>query len=360
LIFVAQRAERERWTQRVHFVLVYLAGTLLGTVLAHVALDGGSTSAERLTTSGNGGRLTVWKYSFDGLTERPIGGWGFGRFRAATQRHFSADFVRQFASDDVRQAWFDGHNLVVTTAVAVGVVGLVLAIWFGVASSVLARGPLAYFVLVLALTWLVQPAGLSTLPVGLLALGTSVPRLEAETVAATTRRPRMQLAFTMVGTLVAAWILVADVALKRAVDAQSADGIESAATLFPRDSVVADLAAQAWLLEFVESGRDDSIRPKVLRWSERSVDWEPDRPYFLASHAGRLLAFGDYSGARAALDRALVLQPWHIQSWLGLHAIAVRTDDADLRRQSLLNLCELGVPLDDCATLTTPPNSSGA
>jgi hypothetical protein len=289
--------------------------------------------------------LNAWRYGVEAAFDRPLTGWGFGRFRAATQGRFDAAFVRSSASDDVRQAWFDAHNIVLTVVVAVGIVGLAIAVWFAVEAVRLSHGPLLMFAIGVGGTWLLQPAGLATLPVVLLALGCAAPRFEREP-----SPPRLaaELVAGGLGLLLAGWLIVADLRLERAADPVDAAAVDAAARWFPGDSLVADLAAQAWFLEHVAGEPHEA---DVVAWSRRAVDREPDRPYLWASYAGRMIYFQRYEEARAALDEALELQPWHPQSWRLMYVLADRTDDEDLRMRAAQRLCELDEEIAECAHL---------
>ena len=70
---------------------------------------------------------------------------------------------------------------------------------------------------------------------------------------------------------------------------------------FPADPVISDLVAQAW---FVEEEFDQTLRPNVLEWSNRTTDVEPDRAYWWARLAGRQLAFGDLDAVKAVARRS--------------------------------------------------------
>ncbi|MGH9132913.1 MAG: hypothetical protein ACRDZZ_03190, partial [Ilumatobacteraceae bacterium] len=101
--------------------------------------------------------------------------------------------------------------------------------------------------------------------------------------------------------------------------------------------------AQAW---YVEEEFDQTLRPNVLEWSNRTVDVEPDRAYWWARLAGRNLAFGDLDAVKAALDEALERQPWHSLSWTLMELYANRADDPALQAQAHSKLCELGATTD--------------
>jgi O-antigen ligase len=336
------RGARPAW-RRVSFVPVaYVVGVAVGEVLSSAIVDARS-STERLASAGGGGRFDAWRYGLEAIADRPIAGWGFGRFRAATQGRYSADFVRTSAVDDLTQAWFDPHNVIIGVAAAIGLLGLLLVlIWASIAARRVA-GPLVAPLAALALIMLLQPAGLAVLPLAMLLLGG----------AARTDRPASRgrvslgvLVALLIGAAAAGWLAIGDLRLQSAIESGSAQEIDSAARWFVRDGVVADLVAQAW---YIEEQFDQSLRPNVIEWSERAIRADPDRPYFRAQYAGRLLAFGDWDGSRAQLENALELQPWHTRSWYLAYFLAERMEDAALRSSAVDALCRLDQPIPECA-----------
>jgi hypothetical protein len=307
-------------------------------------------ATDRVTSGATSGRLDVWGYGWSAFIERPVFGWGLGRFRAAIQEHLSPAFVREHAPNDQRPIIFDAHNLVVELTVTIGVVGLALAAVFAWYAGRRAGGALALFVATIAFTWLLQPAALSTLPVVMIALGAAArpqPAPDHEPAAATDPTgawwPRLSAAGLLIGVAAAAWLAVGDLRLQAGVDAMSARRIEAAARWLPTDPVVSDLVAQAW---FVEEETDPSLRPDVVEWSQRTVDVEPDRAYWWARLAGRQLAMGNLDAVEPALDEALERQPWHTLSWTLMDLYARRTDDAELEALAVAKLCELGARSD--------------
>lgn len=358
-------AERRTDWRLVTLPALYLVGVVLSTGVSNGTdgdVNGGSvdatrTATERISETTTGGRLDVWGYGWRALWDRPITGWGFGRFRAGTQGYFDADFVRTAASDDLRQAWFDAHNIIVNVLVAVGLVGFALTVWFVWTAVRRASGPLLIFALGLGATFLVQPPGLATLPVALLALGAAAPSASRDSAepepsadatgrTAQVRDPVASVG-ALIGLLLAGWLVVGDLLMKQATEPPiDAGGVVSAARWFPGDPLVADLAAQASLFEYLD-GR--GTQSDVVEWSTETVEREPDRPYFWNRHARRLMFFEEYDPALAALDQALELEPWHLQSWQTMFELAALTDDADLADLAATKLCELGQELDSCA-----------
>lgn len=73
------------------------------------------SSTERTVAS----RLTIWKMSWEGFTERPVFGWGLENFGAVFNKHYEPELWRQ-------EAWFDrSHNVFLDWLTLTGVVGFV-------------------------------------------------------------------------------------------------------------------------------------------------------------------------------------------------------------------------------------------
>jgi O-antigen ligase len=338
--------------------VAYAVGTLFSVGFVAAVGDGGQGAADRVASGSSSGRIDVWRYGWSAFGEHPVFGWGLGRFRAAIQEHMSADFVRDHAPNDRVPIIFDAHNIIVELTVTLGIIGLVLAGVFAWQAGRRASGALAGFVVVIAVTWLLQPAALSTLPIAMIVLGASrreaadnapdgltSSSTDAPAVSSTPTSPSRISAFALaVGVVPALWLTAADLRLKSALDAMDARQIDAAAGWFPTDPVISDLVAQAW---FVEEEFDQTLRPNVLEWSNRTTEVESDRAYWWARLAGRQFAFGDLDGVKASLDEALDRQPWHSMSWALMELYAVRADDPALQADAHARLCELGAA-NDC------------
>jgi O-antigen ligase len=357
VLVLAYITARVGWRRGWQLPLVYLAGTLVSVAFVSAIGDGGQGAAARVASGESSGRLDVWRYGWSAFSERPAFGWGLGRFRAAIQEHLSADFVREHAPNDRVPIIFDAHNIVVELAVALGVVGLVLAGVFAWYAGRRASGALAAFVVVIAVTWFLQPAALSTLPVAMIALGASRREITGAANGEVTSSPavgsadsptpvpssRISAIALALGVVVALWLAMADIRLNAAFDARDARRIDAAAAWFPADPVISDIVAQAW---FVEEEFDQTLRPNVLEWSNRTTDVEADRAYWWARLASRQLTFGDLDGAKASLDEALERQPWHSLSWALMEFYATRADDPALQAEAHSRLCQLGAETD--------------
>jgi O-antigen ligase/Flp pilus assembly protein TadD len=339
------------------------AGVSLGVIL-DVATGSGRNAASRLAADGADGRFVVWRYGLEASLDRPLFGYGMGRFRPSVQDRFSDGFVADHATVDRAQAWFDPHNVVILVLVGTGFVGLgLVGVWVVLASKG-CSGPLAWGVAALSATWLLQPVSIHTLPVAMLLFGASAASdSEAQRMALTTQaggaRPAASrsLAITSVvalgvGVVAAAWLLVADLRLNRAVDRLSPAAAESAAAMYPSDPIVADVVAQVH--ELTGDARE------WLAWREKATEIEPDRPYWWVQLGEAALATGDLDRARSAADRALALQPTNVGANDLDARLAAASGDVDGLRSALQRLCDLGQPTCDLDAEEIIRESEGA
>jgi len=329
------------------FPVAYASG-ILAVWLTSMFINVSPTTA-RAGASG-GGRLDAWHYGLEAAADRPLFGWGLGRFRAAIQARFDAEFVRRAALDDLRSPWFDAHNLLIELAVGIGVVGLaVFAAWLYLAARNVG-GPLVAPLLVFSLIMLVQPAGLAIAPVALFLVGCA-ERGTARPMRLSSLRPSVAVLF-LIGLLLAASLVLGDLRLKAAVERRNPSAAAGAARLFPADPVVADVVAQLWLAGAVDSPSD---LEHAEAWSRRAVDAEPDRPLYRSRLADILLLREDLEGSILEANAGLKLQPWHARSLAVLYLAAGRAEDADQMDLALTRLCVLLPNLEICTPQPDPP-----
>ncbi len=269
----------------------------------------GASAVDRLAGSNGfagGGlswRIDAWEAGLRAWIERPITGWGVGNFRQAIQGLVGAGFEQEAPR-------FDAHNVFVELLTTLGLPGLLVFGAFAVACLRWARGPLALAAVTLAWSWLLQPAGLSTLPLAMLLLGM------AHTVQAPSTAPPTSAKWPIhgaaaLGLLFAGAFFLADVRLAAAVRDVDAEAVESAAAFFPTDPTVADLVAQGWGVHAEATAgpeRAEAIR-SAIEWAERAVSRQSDTPRWLDNLALRQAWSGDYEQAVETLGQALELQP---------------------------------------------------
>ncbi|MEZ5202989.1 MAG: O-antigen ligase family protein [Acidimicrobiales bacterium] len=128
--------------ERLLRTLAVVVGVGLG-VLISLPLQGEASTVVRLegneASGGMRNRVLMWEAGVEALDERPLVGWGPGRFREATSSRITAEFARLEGPEKV---FFDAHNVVVEQLVTTGVVGAALLGGFVVLAVLRARGPL--------------------------------------------------------------------------------------------------------------------------------------------------------------------------------------------------------------------------
>ncbi|HUF83732.1 MAG TPA: O-antigen ligase family protein, partial [Acidimicrobiia bacterium] len=280
----------------------------------------GETSLE-----GTESRLSVWGYGAEAAAERPLLGWGPGRFAAATTPRYSPQVMREGVFDSA-------HSWPVEYATTTGLLGLVLLLgWLGLAARA-AGGPLAWFTALYGLFALVEPMSLALTPVVLLALGASGPssRLEAE------HRQRrgsgyeglIAAAGAAAGLLIAAPYLAGERAMADAVLDTSPSAWRRADGLLPAWPEVAHLGARVSAFHGLSSDGDDHRR-RALRLARQAVDRDPANARWWA-HLGFLeMKWGSPAAAGAAFDEALDRLPWYPLALEGTAQLAAATDDTD-------------------------------
>lgn len=354
-----------------HVMSAAAFGAALIGVLASRFFSAGDAATSRLTSTEGSGRSRWWRHSVDAVLERPLTGWGFGRFRDVEQGALTFDEARKLASNFEQH--MDPHNFVLAIAVAIGIPGLLLAAGFAWRVLSGARGPFVLMALGIAVTWLLQPMALTTLPFVMIFLGMAhrTPTADAATVIddATTddatagtvstsatgvRRAvapsslpgRAVIVATLVGLFMAGWLGVAEVRLKVAYDNLDPFAGEAAARMYPGDPIANNFAASLWTAE--AKLIDPTLTDRATASLERSIELEPNRALWWVELA-RFQGFnGDIEGARASTLQALELQPTYEQAWSVLLIVAQETNDDELRAEASAQLCRLDVP-DTCS-----------
>lgn len=337
----------------------YLAAVAIGVVLAAALLP--DTAGAARVTSGDGGggvtaRTLMWQAGLEATAERPLVGWGPGRFREATSGAVDLEFVR---AEGIDRFYFDAHNLVVEQLVAVGLPGALLLGAFGVLAARRARGPLAWFAAGVAITWLLQPTALTTVPPALLALGIAGggPRPEPPSA-----RPAVRAAVLAIAALagLAAFAFAArDVAVARLVEQANGGGdpvpsLERAAELRPNDPWVADLLTQGLLLRALESPSPET-RAAVLASAERATELEPTYHLFWYRLGVVQMSFGPegrpgWELAQASHEEALRQTPWFTPALAARYDLALWQQQADEARGLFVALCTI----DRCPRASLP------
>lgn len=299
-----------------------LAAVALGFLAAPVwagagAVTGSGRAVGAESTSQIDTRLGFWKIGAAAMADRPVLGWGPGRFRAATGPRYTAA-----VSEGGVTVYMDAHNWIVEYGVSTGLLGLgLLLAWLTVAGRA-ARGPLAGVAVTVGLFTLVEPQFVGITPVALLLLGASTPtpgpRLPG-------RGWRAAAAVGLAGGLVAGGILLAGEAYLRrgSLDSSAAD-VRRGAALLPAWADVSRLGARTEVFAGLHSDEHREAALELARQATRRDPTDSTAWSFL----GQLeMVWGTDQRATVAIDRALARNPWSAGALVQSATVGRRTGD---------------------------------
>jgi O-antigen ligase len=348
VVVLAAAASFVRRDRRVLFVdAALVVGLAVGTMMTY-AFGTGLNTVNRL---GDGGatRSLAWRYGLQAIAERPLQGWGFGSFRAAVQGRLTVDDARSLGSlMDIEL--FAAHNQFLQLGVTIGVVGLVLALVLMLMVARHARGPLAVGAFGLALSGLLQPMGLTTLPLTLLLVGAALPCVVRNGPDASGRSSDDVGAalsdwfglLLIPGLVLACAIGVADLMLADAHRAFDSDRAAALVQALPADPLLADSVAQSYDFKFQYG--DEAAGREALVWWQRATELEPTRTKWWFLRGLQEGSLGDLDAALISADRALALEPNSLRA-VELKMIILEEFGDDAARDELMPLaCALDVP----------------
>ena len=318
-----------------------LLGVVSGTVLSRLFGSVGDVLS-RSSTSNPGSRGDWWVAGWHALMERPVLGWGVGRFRSAIQGELPFGPI---AANGDSQAIPDAHNIFVSMAVELGVPGMVLLVMFGFCVARRTTGVYALALIAVPIIWLLQPIALTTVIVYMILLGiavTSGNRPGVPTQPDLDRLPTairsMLVGATVVGMAAAGWFLVAEYRLSEAAFDFDGDAFDGAAAMYFGDPIVSDLGIDIWA---PASLYDPDFGDQLIERMAKTVDLEPTRAYWRARLAWGLAHQADYREATAEAHRALDLQPTSALAWQTLLFVSDQTDDDQLHLDAMDAVCRL-------------------
>ncbi len=321
-------------------VSLIVGGFLAGSALTRVS-GGGRDSLSRLSESGGtSGRTTVWRTSLDAVAERPITGWGLGRFRSSVQSRFSLD---ELIETPLLPQFADAHNVFVELAVLVGVPGLILFLAFGWLAGRESNRLFRAAAATMFVTWLLQPTSYHTLPLALVLLGAgarspsdeSGDRLRLDG----SRRMPTSTVLIIVGLVPALVLGIADVGFKNALWSRDYEAARTMADFFAGDPVVLNTAAA---VAARSAATDPGAADVMFDTLERAVEVEPERARWWKELAAAHGLSGNPEAARLAADRAIELEPFDEGAWRVVWVASTELGDDQRRIEAARLLCEYG------------------
>lgn len=293
---------------------LFVAAVVGGIIFASAIRSTDATAVQRIQSpEGIGNRLENWREAGQGFAQRPIVGWGPGRFIAAATPHRTP----ALASIGPDRRYEDAHNVFVENAVTTGAVGIVLLVaWWVLAVKAGWRTDRPEFLIAAATLFayhLVEPQHITLTPLMLLLTGAAAPRV-ASTVR--WRVKAVQGGLAAVALALGAILLVGDFTYRAAdVDFDLAETQRAATLLWPW---ARPLSTQARIHLFRARTEKDpgELAPALdaaVRARRREPD-DPDRWIAVAAIEGQL-------GRNAASARtylgALRRNPWSEQALSG-------------------------------------------
>jgi O-antigen ligase len=313
------------------FAALVLVGLFVGGAVADAG--GGTSVSNRIQGTAAGGglrsRTETWKAAVSSVPDHSLIGIGPGLFRDATAPRRTVAMAHAEAADTLL---VDAHNVFVEYVTTTGVLGLLaFAIWIVLAARV-ARGPLWWFTLLLAVNHLVEPQNVRTTPVLFLALGAaasvdglrSLPRIRFEDVA--------RVCTTLVAVVAASTLLLGDFHLEQGRLDFVHGHARSALRLLPRWAEPALLEGRIYLFDERIHRRPED-RAAALRWFRVAAERDAGNPLTWNTLAENLLAAGQFSDAHRAFVHALHANPTGTRTLNGLaHVALARGDTASALR----------------------------
>lgn len=323
-----------------------IGAAVVGISLAPMGAEGAALSSGRVvgaqSTQEVGLRFDLWRTSLDAALERPVLGWGPGRFQAAT----SPRYTPEIAGGGV-VAWKDAHNWVVEYAVTTGALGLLLlGGWLALAAR-RSRGPLAGFAVVIGLLMLVEPQTVGLAPLAFLALGVASSDRPVVGIGIGRGVGRALVVMGSVASVTAAVVLlVGQVFLYHAFLDTSVSSFDKAHSLLPPWPEVAYVGSRTEAFYGLHS---EPHARRSLALAREATRRDPADPSTW-SYLGHLeLKWGTRAGAAAAFDRALERNPWSADGLRGRVSVASAAGDRDALVESCRRMRVLGrKPLPAC------------
>ncbi|MEZ5177162.1 MAG: O-antigen ligase family protein [Acidimicrobiales bacterium] len=302
------------------------------------------------TSAGYQNRLIMWRTGLEAVADKPVLGWGPGRFREATTPRNTAAFVRAEGPDKV---YYDAHNVFVEHLVTSGVVGLVLLLGFTWAAARRARGPLAWFAAGVAVTWMLNPISACTGPLALLALGAACEVAPDTLRPAAPARARagaraVGAVLAVLGLLAGGTLLWADTLLDRGVASGDLADVQQAERLLPPDATVTGIVTEALALR-AEDHRSPANDRAVVESARRAVELDPTRLVWRIKLGFVEMLYGTgtqeerLDRAEASFEKGLELSRYSVAAMTALRAVADQRHDDEAVAYWTKRLCEVNV-----------------
>ena len=288
-------------------------GLLIGALLGSFG-SSQRTATDRLGSELNENpRVENYVSAVNAFADRPVLGWGPGRYLAGTAPHKS----EALAKANGQSYFLDAHDWPLHWLVTTGVLGFAtLALWLTLAARG-ASGPLAGFALCIAVVQLMQPIDVGATPLAMLALGGAAAIGTARSVVPAVARGILVVAGVSLGALISvgAW---------RAYEGIRTDPMEvfRAARLLPSWPDRSNNAARASLA--LETGSTQDRVDAAVHWARATVARDARDPRGWSESGYYLVIANQLDEAKRYFNNALALDPYSTPALTGLGLLEVR------------------------------------
>lgn len=340
--FAIVHLRRRAWARAAFVVLALVAGF----AIAQVPDLNESSGAERVSADASSGlapRLRLWQSAIEGVGDRPLLGYGPGRSVAAMTPHRSLTTARYEGPDIL---YSDAHNFLVEELATTGVLGFVAFLAWLVLAGRRARGALAGFALVAAITMLFEPQSLALTPMVVLAFGAAgADGSDRALTEGSWLRSRLavgvSVATLVVGAAFGVVLIRGDVHYRQALVQSSFDELAAADRLFPPWPQLPGVRA-AFLNGRAKNGGGRPVGRRALEAERDAIDRDSADPHWWIALGALEEQWGSRDRAGAAYREALRRNPWSDTARLGLFRLALRADDRAAAARLREKMCEVG------------------
>ena len=328
------------WRHGMRTVAVVAVALVIGTGGAALvaSTDDAATARSAAASSDLSTRLDIWQVGGEAFLDAPLVGAGPGRFRAVASPRWTLELAQAHGPDVLL---LDAHNVVVEYLVTVGLLGTLLGAAWIVLALRRVHGPMLGFAAALAVSWLLQPQGLDTTPLLLIAVGAAwVPAQPDERARVPDSQVwRAALALALLPGLVAGvWLVAGERELSRGEHG-------SWSALQRADDMIGFFPVTQATITEREIARglagDRAAQRRAIASARSTVDEEPSRPDWWIRLGEVEGEWGSPAAARRAFERALELNPWSARAMEGLRILALDARDRAEARRLADRLCRL-------------------
>jgi O-antigen ligase len=340
--FAVAHSRRRDWARAGFVVLAFV----VGFAVSQVPNLSESSGAERVSADASSGlapRIRLWQAALEGVVDRPLLGYGPGRSVAATTAHRSLTTARYEGPDVL---YSDAHNFLVEELATTGVLGFAAFLGWLVLAGRRARGALAGFAVIGAITMLFEPQSLALTPLVLLAFGAAgADRDERALTEGSWLQSRLavgvSIALIVVGAGFGITLIRGDAHYRHAVLQSSFDELNAAERLFPPWPQLAGIRAQ-FLNDRATTGGGRTVGRRAITAERGAISRDSDDPHWWYALGALEEQWGSANRSASAYREALRRNPWSQSARLGLFRLALRRDDRAAAARLRTKMCEVG------------------